>query len=384
MERKENHEGNEQCPLKTSQGKKSKPQKNLLFGKKAGNAHRNDFSSVSASSSRFLMSDVSNFPPSPALDFSNFIRETSLMQREFPFDSSNLFGSKFDGRSSMAARMSRRQRHNLFNPFSITTPTVFEKSFYSSNFPSSSHYMLAQLPSPTNSEASVWTPRDPSSMAYGQHKLANVYQSINPGESFERPRKRPLLEEQLSREATVGQNGHHSSDQLFDNCMVTKLSSRSVSAPPRASSSRQSLATGVNSTAAPRTLTTSRNKKARNTSFGFERTTGDQSQTSNSLLKNILEEMKFATGRMKSEDTRCEMCNDWKFAAMVVDRTCLWFFTLFTLGSTAVIFISAPNVVHFWTDSYVSHVVTSRICTHVCVDHHNCYLLVPKLHLTIY
>lgn len=347
MERKKSHEGAEQCPEKNCQGKKSKPRKNLFFGKKTGNAHRNDFSSVSASSSRFLMSDVSNFPPSPALDFSNFIRETSLMQREFPFDSSNLFGSKFDGRTTAAARMSRRQRHHIFHPFSTATPAGFEKSFYSSHFPSSSHYMLAQLPSPTNSEASVWTPRDPPSMAYGKHTLANVYQSVNPGESYERPRKRPLMEEHLSREATAEQIGHHSSDQLFDNCAVTKLSSRSVSAPPRASLAKQSHASGVNSTAAPRAFTTSRNKKARKTSFDFERTIREQPVTSNTLLKSILEEMKFATGRMKAEDTRCDMCNDWKFAAMVVDRACLWVFTLFTLGSTAVIFISAPNVVHF-------------------------------------
>ncbi|ESN90492.1 hypothetical protein HELRODRAFT_108613 [Helobdella robusta] len=68
---------------------------------------------------------------------------------------------------------------------------------------------------------------------------------------------------------------------------------------------------------------------------------------SEQLLLSILNELKFATNKIRNDDMRCDMCNDWKFAAMVVDRLCLWLFTVFTLGSTAIVFLSAPHVVKY-------------------------------------
>ena len=36
--------------------------------------------------------------------------------------------------------------------------------------------------------------------------------------------------------------------------------------------------------------------------------------------------------------------NDWKYAAIVLDRLCLLIFTLFTLIATIVLFTTAPHI----------------------------------------
>ena len=36
--------------------------------------------------------------------------------------------------------------------------------------------------------------------------------------------------------------------------------------------------------------------------------------------------------------------NDWKYAAIVLDRVCLLTFTLFTLIATVVLFSAAPHI----------------------------------------
>merc|ERR550517_367843 len=41
----------------------------------------------------------------------------------------------------------------------------------------------------------------------------------------------------------------------------------------------------------------------------------------NRELKSILKEMRFMTGRLKSMDEENEIESDWKFAAMVIDRS---------------------------------------------------------------
>src|SRR6218665_456756 len=61
------------------------------------------------------------------------------------------------------------------------------------------------------------------------------------------------------------------------------------------------------------------------------------------LLIAVLKEVRFLTGRIRSDGVRQEICNDWKFAAMVIDRVCLWMFTLFTIVSTGAILFSAPQ-----------------------------------------
>ncbi|KAL2714246.1 acetylcholine receptor subunit alpha-type acr-16 isoform X1 [Vespula squamosa] len=62
-------------------------------------------------------------------------------------------------------------------------------------------------------------------------------------------------------------------------------------------------------------------------------------------LHTILKELQFITSRMRKADENDEVINDWKFAAMVVDRLCLIVFTLFTVLATIVILSSAPHII---------------------------------------
>ena len=41
------------------------------------------------------------------------------------------------------------------------------------------------------------------------------------------------------------------------------------------------------------------------------------------MMQRVIVELKFITSRMVKEDDYEDMENDWKFAAMVVDRLCL-------------------------------------------------------------
>ena len=62
-------------------------------------------------------------------------------------------------------------------------------------------------------------------------------------------------------------------------------------------------------------------------------------------LKEIRNELKYLTDKIKKDEAANVACNDWKFAAMVIDRLCLWAFTLFTVISTFGILFSAPHVI---------------------------------------
>ncbi|KAG8200860.1 hypothetical protein JTE90_015765 [Oedothorax gibbosus] len=62
-------------------------------------------------------------------------------------------------------------------------------------------------------------------------------------------------------------------------------------------------------------------------------------------LQGILRELRFITRRMREEDENNEVIGDWKFAGMVVDRICLFGFTLFTILSTCVTIFRAPHLV---------------------------------------
>lgn len=63
-----------------------------------------------------------------------------------------------------------------------------------------------------------------------------------------------------------------------------------------------------------------------------------------SELRDILRELRFLTQKIKKDEDFAEECNDWKFAAMVIDRLCLWMFTFFTVVSTCGILFSAPHI----------------------------------------
>ena len=63
-----------------------------------------------------------------------------------------------------------------------------------------------------------------------------------------------------------------------------------------------------------------------------------------SELLQILNELRYITGKMKEDSLANEEVNDWKFAALVIDRLCLIIFSLYTVIVTLGIFFAAPDV----------------------------------------
>ena len=61
-------------------------------------------------------------------------------------------------------------------------------------------------------------------------------------------------------------------------------------------------------------------------------------------LDIILKELRVITDTMKSDQESDRIRNDWKFAAMVLDRVCLLGFTVFTVVATLALFGTAPHV----------------------------------------
>ncbi len=66
-----------------------------------------------------------------------------------------------------------------------------------------------------------------------------------------------------------------------------------------------------------------------------------------SLIKKnliiILKEMRFLTKKIKEDEEDEGKELDWKFAAMVIDRLCMWFFAIATTFSTVVILLTSKN-----------------------------------------
>lgn len=60
------------------------------------------------------------------------------------------------------------------------------------------------------------------------------------------------------------------------------------------------------------------------------------------LLQEILKELKTMTKRQEDDDERTAMINDWKYAAMVVDRLSLIIFTTILVLSTVIILLFSP------------------------------------------
>jgi len=65
-------------------------------------------------------------------------------------------------------------------------------------------------------------------------------------------------------------------------------------------------------------------------------------------LSLILKELRMITDKIRKDDEAAEITNEWKFAAMVVDRLCLIVFTLFTIIATVAVLASAPQVFVPW------------------------------------
>jgi len=64
-----------------------------------------------------------------------------------------------------------------------------------------------------------------------------------------------------------------------------------------------------------------------------------------SLLEAILGELKTVTEKMRADEERSELTGEWKYAAMVIDRFCLWTFTSFTVILTLAVLFSAPHLI---------------------------------------
>uniref|UniRef100_A0A3Q0SLC7 Neuronal acetylcholine receptor subunit alpha-7 n=1 Tax=Amphilophus citrinellus TaxID=61819 RepID=A0A3Q0SLC7_AMPCI len=62
-------------------------------------------------------------------------------------------------------------------------------------------------------------------------------------------------------------------------------------------------------------------------------------------MAKILDEVRYIAKRFRDQDESETICNEWKFAASVIDRLCLMAFSLFTILCTIGILMSAPNFV---------------------------------------
>ena len=69
-------------------------------------------------------------------------------------------------------------------------------------------------------------------------------------------------------------------------------------------------------------------------------------------LLGILNELRFITHKIKEDSDAADETNDWKFAAMVIDRLCFWIFTVYLTVATLSIFFSAPNMFKSWAIGY--------------------------------
>ena len=62
-------------------------------------------------------------------------------------------------------------------------------------------------------------------------------------------------------------------------------------------------------------------------------------------LQAIIRELRFITSKLKKKDDENDLIAEWKFAAMVVDRICLFVFTMFTIIATLAVLFSAPHII---------------------------------------
>ncbi|XP_069506671.1 neuronal acetylcholine receptor subunit alpha-7-like isoform X2 [Ambystoma mexicanum] len=70
-------------------------------------------------------------------------------------------------------------------------------------------------------------------------------------------------------------------------------------------------------------------------------------------LEKILEEVQYLADRFRGQDADESSCNEWKFAATVIDRMCLVAFTIFNIICTISILMSAPNFVEAVSKDYI-------------------------------
>ncbi|XP_078527415.1 neuronal acetylcholine receptor subunit alpha-7-like [Lissotriton helveticus] len=80
---------------------------------------------------------------------------------------------------------------------------------------------------------------------------------------------------------------------------------------------------------------------------------GHSSEPGDPQLEKILEEVQYLADRFRSQDVDEAACNEWKFAATVIDRMCLVAFTIFNIICTISILMSAPNFVEAISKDYI-------------------------------
>lgn len=85
-------------------------------------------------------------------------------------------------------------------------------------------------------------------------------------------------------------------------------------------------------------------------------------------LQLILQEVRYITDYMRKQQDDQEVINDWKYAAMVVDRFCLIVFTFFTLVATVAVLYSAPHIIVEWLKTSRS-LIECRNNSHDFVKH---------------
>ena len=62
-------------------------------------------------------------------------------------------------------------------------------------------------------------------------------------------------------------------------------------------------------------------------------------------LTLILKEIRVITDKIRDDDDSSTIEGDWRFAAMVLDRLCLLFFTVFTILATVAVLLAAPHII---------------------------------------
>ncbi|KAK6044903.1 hypothetical protein COOONC_17592 [Cooperia oncophora] len=62
------------------------------------------------------------------------------------------------------------------------------------------------------------------------------------------------------------------------------------------------------------------------------------------VLNEIHEHLSAIASEIREKERNKDVEDDWKFAAMVVDRLCLYVFSFFILLSTCALFSSVPNI----------------------------------------
>ncbi|XP_061595526.1 neuronal acetylcholine receptor subunit alpha-7a [Cololabis saira] len=71
-------------------------------------------------------------------------------------------------------------------------------------------------------------------------------------------------------------------------------------------------------------------------------------------LAKLVDEVRYIAKRFRDHDEDESVCNEWKFAASVIDRLCLMAFSIFTILCTIGILMSAPNFVEAISKDFFS------------------------------